>query len=397
MRELRPWLYRIAHNAAINALKKVGEAIEQVPESVGGFADRPATELERRDEMQHALDQHRRAAARQRTALLAVAVDGRAHADVAQSSGSPTAPCASSCIAPAPRCAAGSPRSRRCRRCTCCSRRPATPPSARVAEVAAGAGSAGAASLRSRRRGGRADRRARGGPQPDRDGRHGHDAGPPRERAAAHAPGARTTATAAGRAAGRVAAATAAPHRAGGAPLDGHARHGGDSAATGQRGRPIQRRHGRLAPAGEASGATGDGGRSRPRASAPAGRRSRTRAPPAAGGGTAEAAARGGDGNRGARAHLRDAARRRRRRRRGPPSRRAGHGERGPSTGVGGRGSRSGKSSDDAPADAGAADDRARATGPQPRRAHAGQRLDDGGGGAHRHTTLRAASGGGGG
>ena len=31
VRELRPWLYRIAHNAAINSLKKVGEAMEEVP------------------------------------------------------------------------------------------------------------------------------------------------------------------------------------------------------------------------------------------------------------------------------------------------------------------------------------------------------------------------------
>src|SRR6185312_12169195 len=55
VRELRPWLYRIAHNAAINSLKKVGEAMEEVPESVGGFASEPAAELERRDEMHTAL------------------------------------------------------------------------------------------------------------------------------------------------------------------------------------------------------------------------------------------------------------------------------------------------------------------------------------------------------
>src|SRR4051812_2533235 len=42
VRDLRPWLYRIAHNAAINALKKVGEAMEEVPESIGGVADEPA-------------------------------------------------------------------------------------------------------------------------------------------------------------------------------------------------------------------------------------------------------------------------------------------------------------------------------------------------------------------
>jgi RNA polymerase sigma factor (sigma-70 family) len=83
IRDLRPWLYRIAHNAAINALKKVGEAMEELPESVGGLATEPATELERRDEMREALTIIAALPSRQRTALLAVAVEGRAHSDVA--------------------------------------------------------------------------------------------------------------------------------------------------------------------------------------------------------------------------------------------------------------------------------------------------------------------------
>src|SRR3954454_5955117 len=87
VRDLRPWLYRIAHNAAINSLKKVGEAMEEVPESAGGFATEPAAELERRDEVQRALTSIAALPSRQRAALLAVAVDGRAHADVAQELG----------------------------------------------------------------------------------------------------------------------------------------------------------------------------------------------------------------------------------------------------------------------------------------------------------------------
>ncbi|MEA2270307.1 MAG: hypothetical protein QOC64_2917 [Solirubrobacteraceae bacterium] len=81
--DLRPWLYRIAHNAAVNALKKVGEAMEEIPESIGGLQTEPAAELERRDEMRRALNGIAALPSRQRTALLAVAVDGRAHADVA--------------------------------------------------------------------------------------------------------------------------------------------------------------------------------------------------------------------------------------------------------------------------------------------------------------------------
>jgi RNA polymerase sigma factor (sigma-70 family) len=87
VRDLRPWLYRIAHNAAINSLKKVGEAMEEVPESAGGFATEPAAELERRDEMQRALTSIAALPSRQRAALLAVAVDGRAHSDVAEELG----------------------------------------------------------------------------------------------------------------------------------------------------------------------------------------------------------------------------------------------------------------------------------------------------------------------
>src|SRR3954468_13946008 len=147
VRELRPWLYRIAHNAAINALKKVGEAMEEVPESVGGFATEPATELERRDEMHRALTSIAALPSRQRTALLAVAVDGRAHSDVAAELGltdgavrqlvhraRTTLRTGATAITPLPLLHA-----------LLASAGDSTV--ARVAEVAAGAGGAGAASL----------------------------------------------------------------------------------------------------------------------------------------------------------------------------------------------------------------------------------------------------------
>src|SRR3954454_12624588 len=71
------------HHAGVNALKKVGEAMEEVPESIGGLATEPAAELERREEMQRALTSIAALPSRQRAALLAVAVDGRAHSEVA--------------------------------------------------------------------------------------------------------------------------------------------------------------------------------------------------------------------------------------------------------------------------------------------------------------------------
>ncbi len=147
IRDLRPWLYRIAHNAAINALKKVGEALEEVPESVGGFAAEPATELERRDEVRRALDGISQLPARQRAALLAIAVDGRAHAEVAEELGLTdgavrqlvhrarhTLRTGATAITPAPLL-----------HFMATSGGDATV--ARVAEVAAGAGGAGAASM----------------------------------------------------------------------------------------------------------------------------------------------------------------------------------------------------------------------------------------------------------
>src|SRR3954463_14415435 len=82
VRDLKPWLYRIAHNGAINVLKRAGEALEEIPESVGDFSG-PETELERRDEMRRTLRGVASLPSRQRAALLAVAVDGRAHSDIA--------------------------------------------------------------------------------------------------------------------------------------------------------------------------------------------------------------------------------------------------------------------------------------------------------------------------
>jgi RNA polymerase sigma factor (sigma-70 family) len=145
VRDLKPWLYRIAHNGAINVLKRAGEALEEIPESVGDFTG-PETELERRDEMRRTLRGVASLPSRQRAALLAVAVDGRAHSDIAAELGltdgavrqlvhraRTTLRTAATAVTPTPLLnvmLAG---------------HDATV--ARVAEVAAGAGGAGAASL----------------------------------------------------------------------------------------------------------------------------------------------------------------------------------------------------------------------------------------------------------
>jgi RNA polymerase sigma factor (sigma-70 family) len=89
VRELRPWLYRIGHNQAINALKRAGAALEPLADgaTVALVEAGPDAEVERRDEMRLALEGVAALPDRQRTALLAVAVEGRAHADVARELG----------------------------------------------------------------------------------------------------------------------------------------------------------------------------------------------------------------------------------------------------------------------------------------------------------------------
>ncbi len=86
VRDLRPWLYRIVHNGALNAMQKAesGE-LELIEAPDGGIS--PHAALEQNEEIRSALSVIASLPERQRTALLAVAVDGRAHADVAMDLG----------------------------------------------------------------------------------------------------------------------------------------------------------------------------------------------------------------------------------------------------------------------------------------------------------------------
>jgi RNA polymerase sigma factor (sigma-70 family) len=82
VRDLRPWLYRIAHNASLNLLKRAGEHHDELADTLRGTASVEA-EIERRDAVRRTLGGIAALPDRQRAALLAVAVDGRPHADVA--------------------------------------------------------------------------------------------------------------------------------------------------------------------------------------------------------------------------------------------------------------------------------------------------------------------------
>jgi RNA polymerase sigma factor (sigma-70 family) len=86
VRELRPWLYRICHNGALNALARRGYDHAELTETFPGAAS-PVEALESRDAIRQTLASLAELPERQRNALLAVAVEGRPHGDVARELG----------------------------------------------------------------------------------------------------------------------------------------------------------------------------------------------------------------------------------------------------------------------------------------------------------------------
>ena len=86
VQDVRAWLYRIAHNAAVNALKRSGYDYDELRDSLRG-ADGPDGDVERRTVMRETLASVASLPDRQRRALLETAVEGRASADVAREMG----------------------------------------------------------------------------------------------------------------------------------------------------------------------------------------------------------------------------------------------------------------------------------------------------------------------
>src|SRR5829696_1499457 len=82
VRELRPWLHRIAHNTSLNLLRQSGYDYEELQESLR-IADAAEDELERRAVVRQTLQGLAALPPRQREALLAIAVEGRSQDDVA--------------------------------------------------------------------------------------------------------------------------------------------------------------------------------------------------------------------------------------------------------------------------------------------------------------------------
>ncbi len=86
VREVKPWLYRIVHNAAVNVLRGTRYDHAQLSESLSG-ADAPEHDLERRIAVREALAGLAALPEMQRAALLQTAVEGRSHEDVAAALG----------------------------------------------------------------------------------------------------------------------------------------------------------------------------------------------------------------------------------------------------------------------------------------------------------------------
>ena len=148
VRELRPWLYRIAHNTSLNQLRMSGYDFDELQESLR-ITDAAEDELERRAVVRQTLAGLANLPERQRAALLAIAVEGRSQDEVAEELGLSQGAvrqlvhrartqlrAAATAITPFPLVAWIAAASTR-----------AEPIAARVAELSAGAGGAGAAAV----------------------------------------------------------------------------------------------------------------------------------------------------------------------------------------------------------------------------------------------------------
>src|SRR4051794_35615816 len=86
VRQLRPWLYAIVHNASVNQLRQGVFDYRELLDTVEG-PDDPSADAELRAVMRQTLSAVAALPARQRDALLAVVVEGRPQAQVAADMG----------------------------------------------------------------------------------------------------------------------------------------------------------------------------------------------------------------------------------------------------------------------------------------------------------------------
>src|SRR3954469_9540708 len=83
---LRPWLYRIAHNASLNLLRQNGYDHDQVSEEIDGV-ERPDQAFERGERLRTVVAAVQELPERQRSAIVLQAVEGRSYDEIANELG----------------------------------------------------------------------------------------------------------------------------------------------------------------------------------------------------------------------------------------------------------------------------------------------------------------------
>jgi|SRR5689334_2033560 len=85
--ELRPWLFRIVRNTALNDLRDRPPAAQELAESLIGGGGNPAEELERREELTDLIERLRTLPEPQRAAIVMRELEGLSHEEIATALG----------------------------------------------------------------------------------------------------------------------------------------------------------------------------------------------------------------------------------------------------------------------------------------------------------------------
>ena len=89
--ELRPWLYRIVRNTALNDLRDRPPAPEELDEALDGGAQPPPRRLERREELAELMRRLQALPEPQRAAIVMRELEGLSHEEIAAALGSAAA------------------------------------------------------------------------------------------------------------------------------------------------------------------------------------------------------------------------------------------------------------------------------------------------------------------
>jgi RNA polymerase sigma factor (sigma-70 family) len=84
--KLRPWLYRIVHNSALNVLRERASTMEELPDDLVG-AERPDQAVERHERLREVLGAVSALPVRQRDAVVLRELDGRSYEEIATTMG----------------------------------------------------------------------------------------------------------------------------------------------------------------------------------------------------------------------------------------------------------------------------------------------------------------------